>query len=136
MNVTLIRKDELADGYFGELHQDNGNFLFTTLEHAYPNPDGSLYAKISPGTYMCVRFESPHLGYEVFMLENVPGHDHILIHIGNYNENSDGCIMLGIGLGFKMGQKTPCMITNSEKAFKAFMEMQKDVQSFTITVEA
>lgn len=145
MNFTLIRRDFRPDGIFGELQDDNGIFYCMILEHAYaasaviyPSKESNAYSvsthlpKIPPGEYKCTRFKSPHLGYEVFILNDVPGHNHCLIHIGNYNEDSDGCVLLGSQIGNRLGNGK--MITSSEQTFKRFMETQKYVDSFMLTV--
>lgn len=139
MNPTLVRKDFRVDGIFGELWDERGEFYCVTLERAYPRKEitypeetQNTYSpftylpKIPPGKYRCTRFNSPHLGYIVWMLHDVPGHDHCLIHIGNYNENSDGCVLVGKQIGNKtdLGK----MIMSSEPTFKKLM---KDTESLT-----
>ena len=136
MNVILSRKEWRQDGIFGELADEKGNVFAVTLEHSFQNPNtqvGGFHTAIAQGTYECVRFQSPHLGYEVFMLKDVPSHDYILIHIGNYNHESEGCILIGTGIGNKLdGGK---MICDSKKAFNAFMKMQEGIDSFHIIVQ-
>jgi len=39
------------------------------------------------------RYLSLHQG--MLQIQNVPGFEHILIHVGNYNSNTDGCLLLG-----------------------------------------
>lgn len=123
MDFKLQRdKDKTADSQLGELIGSN-SLVFQCLERLF---DG--VPKIPAGVYKCVRFMSPHLGYEVFMLVDVPGHDHILIHIGNTWVDLDGCIAVGQRRGVDS-------ILDSRHAFEAFMMIQKDVQEFTLTVE-
>ena len=63
----------------------------------------------------------------------VKGHYGILFHVGNYNEDSEGCILLGTGFGNTSSKGK--MITASKQAFKQFMEMLKETDLFTLIVE-
>lgn len=49
---------------------------------------------IPPGTYKCRFYNSPSKG-EVLLLYNVPERSYIEIHIGNYNRDILGCIIVG-----------------------------------------
>jgi len=139
MNLTLQRTMFRDDGIFGELRDENGSILFLTLEH---NFDGK--PKLADGVYNCVRgthtLEHDPESFITFEIENVPpfqGHlvTKILFHRGNYDENSNGCVLLGKKLGWRLGGKIR-MITYSKQACKEFMELQKYVDSFTLTVQS
>lgn len=139
MNLILRRNKFQEDGIFGELLDDKFNFLCVTLEHAYPQEDGTFEPKLPPGEYTCVRgknhrLESAKETFETFEVMDVPGHTGILFHIGNYNKNSAGCILLGTGEGWQQDQKKK-MIVNSKVAFGKFMNYVEKVDVFTLTVE-
>lgn len=136
MNLTLTRKKFAADGVFGELVSDDGSFFAITLEHAYPQRK-KYKSKIPPGEYKCVR--GIHrlkdlVEFETFEVMGVPGCTGIIIHVGNYNEDSEGCILVGSAYGNRAngGQ----MITSSKQKFTEFMNMQKGVDEFILKVEA
>ena len=133
MDLKLQRIDFFADGIFGELREFDGTKVCSTLEHAYDsgNGDGSFAPKIPAGSYTCVRRLSPKFKYELFELQNVPGHDAIEIHLGNYNDDSHGCILLGLDQ-VKLGRFN--MLQRSRAAFQKFMDLQKGVDSFTLTI--
>lgn len=131
MDCVLHRTEESADGIFGMLADTFANQLAVTLEHAYDSGhgDGSFAPKIPPGEYICQRRHSPHFGFDVFELQDVPGHDNIEIHPGNSEKDSEGCILLGI---FRQGND----ILESKAAFDKFMSVtQKNVDKFILTVE-
>src|SRR5689334_19296677 len=101
MDLILVRKKIGADGVFGELlNARNDESLFVTLEHAYPSEDG-FWAKIPKGEYLCKRgvhqlhSSQPFTTFEVM---DVPNRYGILIHWGNWNSDSNGCILLGIDI--------------------------------------
>lgn len=59
---------------------DNGNQQFTSC--------------IPEGVYEVIKIDSPKRGM-CFHVTNVPGRDSILIHKGNYTEDTQGCILPG-----------------------------------------
>lgn len=124
--ATLVRNSFTRDGIFGVLLDDLNNIICYTLEHAFPTSDGYLPAMID-GVYTCQRRLSPHFGYDVFEVLNVPNHSYIELHRGNYNIDSDGCVLLG-------EQVEGAMITNSEIAFNAFMARQTGIDTFQLNV--
>lgn len=137
MNLRLTRNAYREDGIFGSISDENGKVLFTTGEHSYPL-ENAFTAKIPKGVYICVRgihnlANEPNL--ETFELQNVPGHTGCLLHRGNYpQQDSDGCILLGKDIGWTLGAKNK-MITYSVQAFNEFIALQKDLDSFTLTID-
>ena len=132
--INLVRKNIDGSGCFSEMTDVDGVFLYFAGEHAYEQEDRSFLPKIPNGKWQFVRYFSPHHGYEVFMCNSIPGHDFIEIHIGNYPQiDSDGCIILGKGLGFTTNGSR--IIQQSKLAFQEFMGLQKDVNSFILNVE-
>jgi Family of unknown function (DUF5675) len=130
MDIILHRTEETADGVFGILTDSFGSQLAVTIEHAYDSGhgDGSFTAKIPAGEYTCQRRHSPHFGFDVFEVLDVPNCTFIEIHPGNTEKDSEGCILLG---SFRQGND----ILESRKAFDAFMAKQINVDKFTLTVE-
>lgn len=140
MNFTLKRTDHNHDGIFGQLTDELGSFIAVTLEHAYDshNGDGSYVPKVASGSYKCVRHAPNRLPYETFELENVPDFQGkkvtgVLIHVGNFNQDSDGCIL--IGAHRTAGPNGSEMIALSRSTFTKFMNIVKDIDQFTLTVK-
>lgn len=130
MNLQLSRYRIDQSGAFGELYQENGDLLCYSLEHSYLF-EHEWHPKVNPGTYKCVRgvhtLKSGN-NIETFEIEDVPGHDGILFHRGNTEENSEGCILLG-------SSSRNNTLFGSTKAFDKFMALQSGVQEFTLIVE-
>lgn len=130
MKIRLVRKDFRNFGIFGELIADS--FILKTLEHAYLNEKGFYVPKVPAGAYLCRR--GPHRlhgmkeTFETFMLMDVPNADGILFHWGNYNSDSEGCILLGL-------TRDEHMVTQSRKAFSKFMELMEGCEEFNLIVE-
>lgn len=126
----LIHKRFCEDGIFGELHKD-GVFFCYTLEHSFDNKP-----KVADGTYTCQR--GPHRlhgmteDFTTFEVKNVPNFNGvpvtgILFHWGNYNKDSEGCILLG-------SSETPTMVGNSRAEWAAFMKELEGFDSFELEV--
>jgi hypothetical protein len=147
--MFLVRRKWGKDGVFGELMDRDTDLFLCTLEHAYEVAGtGSYQSKLSPGRYRCFRRFSNHFQAETFEVEGVkwnesfgeafgieegPDHFAILFHVGNYNDESAGCILLGKQLGNKAGGGF--MLMNSKGAFQEFMDSLKGHQEFWLTVE-
>jgi len=133
MNLTLTRTEINPYGIFGVLTDENNNQIAVTLEHAYPDntlaENVNLSPKIPTGVYTCQRGQHRlHSGpIETFEVLNVPGHSGILLHYGNTNADSDGCILVG-------ETKQNNMILSSRVAFSKFMDLQVGLDQFQLTI--
>ncbi len=139
MNLILQRIGNYADGILGHLTDENGLGYGCTMEHAYQAVDGLDYLpKVAAGVYKCVRHAPNRLPYETFELQNVPDFQGkpvtgILIHIGNYNTDSDGCILVGSGLVVESSGVH--MLLHSKNTFELIMDTQKGLNEFTLTIK-
>jgi hypothetical protein len=128
MTLTLIRRQYREDGIFSQLTGLSSPML--TLERSY-----NLKSKIPIGTYRCVkgmhRLKNMKNPFETFQVMNVPKCTGILFHVGNYNRDSEGCILLGENLGISNGA---LMLTRSRIAFHRFMKELSGVKEFTLHV--
>lgn len=141
MNLTLTRTEYRSDGIFSELRDEDGNTIARTLEHAYlmggtgPGEGYTYIPKIPPGTYTCVR--GPHrlhgmtADFETFEITGVVGHENLLFHWGNFNKDSEGCVLVGKSEAVGGGAH---MVTASRDTFAAFMQLQDGLDSFQLTV--
>lgn len=135
MDLELKRTIYGQFGIFGMLTDLNSNRIAYTCEHAYLNSDGNFYAKIPVGKWTCIRGSHQLDGmlkpFETFEVTNVPGRTGLLFHSGNYNTDSQGCILLGLELDDKA--MPPCVL-DSKLAFLKFMQTQIDCNEFELTV--
>ena len=69
--------------------------------------------------------------FETFEVMGVPKCTGILFHVGNYNHDSEGCILVGENLGVANGK---LMLTRSRLAFQRFMRELSSVKEFTLVV--
>lgn len=130
MTLKLIRHEYREDGIFSELRTEKNKVLAQTCEHSY-----NKLPKIPFGTYTCRRgLHKLHVdskAFETFEVCGVKGHTGILFHIGNWQSESNGCILVGGGIAASIkGQ----MVTGSKQAFKDLMEYLKAVDQFELVV--
>jgi hypothetical protein len=129
--MILTRTSYEESGIYGTLQDDQGNQIAVTLEHSYQDGD-NFVPKVASGTYTCSLHAPNRLPYTTYELQDVPDFQGnpvtgILLHIGNYNQDSDGCILLGQS---RQGN----MIINSKVTFDAFMASLNGIESFTLTI--
>lgn len=136
MDLVLQRTEFRADGIFSELRDAGGEHIAVTLEHSYHDGLGAFVPKLIDGRYSCVRgiHTLEGLGaFETFEITKVPGHTRILFHVGNFNSDSSGCVLLGLGISQLNSQQ---MITSSRIAFEKFLEFQEGIDQFMLIVKS
>ena len=129
--IVLEREGSSPWGTFGTLMLDDGWECKTVEPRWLGNAKGK--SCIPPGTYKMTMRDSPVVtrtsngrfsrGWEV---TNVPGRTFIMLHPGNWDRNSDGCILVGrefavITDGKRRGLQYPG-VTHSQSVFAALME--------------
>lgn len=143
MDMTTERTWYHQDGIFSNAYRDDTReHVLSTLEHAYPSGDPAYtwLPKVLPGRYRCVRGKHAlHDGkeFETFEVTGVPGHSGILFHHGNWNQDSEGCILTGDAVTDGVRDGSPQeLVTNTNPAFERFMDLQEGSDSFMLTVKA
>lgn len=131
MDLILTRKLYASAGIFGKLRSVDETFIAQTLEHSF-----DLQPKVASGVYTCKRgmhrLHGMQQDFETFEVLDVPPFrgspvSGILFHVGNFNRDSEGCILVGRGLGIDM-------LTGSRAEFEALMELQAGLDSFQLTI--
>jgi len=125
MDLKLNRITSDSDATLGTLWLDGVFFCFT-LEDEYRQAKVPHETRIPSGRYQirlqksgriheryAQRFPSLHKG--TLMLQDVPGFSGVAIHIGNHDDDTDGCIL--VGMGAIVGQ-SETSITDSTRAYK------------------
>jgi hypothetical protein len=136
MSWLLGTTDYRADGIFSVLYSGETTFC-VILEHAFDH-DGAWLPKLPRGvTYTCRRgmhrLDHYNKGepFETFEVMNVPGHSGILFHPGNFNHNSDGCLLTGAEL---KTENSEWWITQSGDTFARFMQALAGIDEFELEV--
>lgn len=130
MNLTRVAYRD--DGCFGVLLWDGVPFA-VTVERTYPGMRGVSGVKIKPGVYRCVRSRYHKGGYDCWQLVggDITAERRILIHKGNVEEDSDGCIIVGEQFGKLHGKPA---VLQSGAAFAELMSLTSAVDEFELSV--
>lgn len=126
--LELIRLEEADIGTFGVL-KVNKQVRFYTLEP--PDFENEAYISSIPcQQYLMKRYTSPRHGL-TFKVITVPHRSDILFHTGNWLDQTEGCILLGLTLinSPKRG------VGNSRVAHEMFMEDLEGHDTAHLTVQ-
>jgi len=124
----LIRVAYIPDGTFGVLFDEETPFCLTLEREWNDNKRGE--SCIPTGTYICRRFQSPKFG-NTFKVCDVPGRSYILFHIGNIEDDSHGCILVG-----EMYEKLKGKIAvlASGRGYKEFKQRTDGIDEFELKI--
>lgn len=127
--IRVVRKEETEKATLGEMYLD-GNFLAYTLEPVWDgNQTGSC---IPPGKYIAYirdhKQSKSRWSYNPIQLIDVFKRDYIQIHIGNYPDDTEGCILVGKGRGKNA-------IWRSRDAYNELMNKMDKTKEIKIIVE-
>lgn len=125
--LILTRDLYREDGIFSDLVSDDGKLNLLTLEHSY-----GLLPKLPKGDYICKRTVWHKKGIPTFEITGVPNATRILFHTGNKEQDSEGCVLLG--LARLEGNDGVMMVTSSKAAHKQFMAHFEGVNEFPLKV--
>lgn len=123
MKLTLKRVSVTPEGAFGVLLDERGLPFAVTLEQT----DALFDVKIPVGTYRCVPTQFYRGGYPTFEITGVPGHTRLLFHMGNYEKDTEGCVLVG-------SEFRGTWIAGSRLAFNTLMEKTAGQTAFNLEV--
>lgn len=129
MKVEIIRLEESEEhGTLGVMLL-NGECFCCTLE--LPDRDNKAnVSRIPNGEYIIEPHNSPHFG-SVWIVLNVPNRSHILIHKGNTDDDTKGCILLGQYFGKLKGNRA---VLNSGNTHNEFMRIMKEYDKAILVI--
>lgn len=140
MNLMLDSFKSSKGGVLGCLFMEDGEMIAVTMEHAYESGVEGYAPKIPAGTYRCVRgMHRLHKAggltepFDTFEVTGVAGHTGLLFHKGNFNRDSQGCILVGEAFA-DIDQDGYQDVTQSGVAFTKFMALQDGVDEFELRV--
>lgn len=133
--LRLRRTERLADGTFGQLEIEGHQTLLVTAEDDWSDNARGVSC-IPPGLYELRRTIYHRYGYDTYEVWAVPSRSRILIHPGNTEEDTQGCILVGSAMGWltvaedeDTGERDARKraILQSREGFKAFMAAMESV---------
>lgn len=141
IQLQLLRTERTADGTFGLLTLPG--YTLHTCEDDWKDNQPSESC-IPAGTYRLHRTIYQRHGYETFEVTGVPGRSRILVHPGNTEEDTQGCVLVGLrrGLLAVHDEDDPAhpvvrkrAVVASAEAFRRFMGTLAAVDEAELTVE-
>lgn len=127
--IRIVRQKETVESTQGELYLD-GEMVGYTLEPAWnQNKKGSC---IPVGEYTAYirdgKDSNSRWNYNPIQLINVFNRNYIQIHIGNYPEDTKGCILIGKGKGDNA-------VWNSRDTYEELMSKLDKTREIKVIVE-
>ncbi len=114
---------------YGELLLDDAPFC-DTLE--------PLPADLPAGTFPARLYLSPHFGYWLYRIYNVPGHDALEVHRGNFAADTRGCVLVGDSFERAWDphlERNETVLCNSKTTFDRLMAALAGCEDLELTVE-
>jgi hypothetical protein len=97
MLMTLLREPSDAGATIGRLSIDGRHECYTCEDVVRNGPKVHGQTAIPAGRYRIVVTHSPRFGRRLPLLLDVPGFEGIRIHAGNTANDTEGCILPGLG---------------------------------------
>ena len=130
--LTRLSETDLHTTGHIQLYDKNGMEIFTCMTLELPWKFNKVgVSSIPAGRYTCYRVQSPKLGI-CYRVENVVGRKYILIHVGNFLSDIQGCILIGRFL-VKVPASDTWQIMKSTDTMHTFQFLAG--QTFTLEVE-
>lgn len=101
-----------------------------TLEKPWKGNQQSISC-IPDGEYICRRVNSPKFG-NTFEITGVKGRLAILLHKGNIEEHTHGCVLIGEQFGYLNGETA---VLSSDTGFTEFLNKAKDINDFLLSIK-
>ncbi len=100
-----------------------------TLENPWRG-NKPFVSRIPVNKYLCRPF-SGRKYKNVYQVTDVPGRSYILFHAGNFESNTNGCILLGLSCGLLLGEAA---VLSSRRAMKYFNSLIGN-EDFYLTIK-
>lgn len=127
MELLLRREPSTLHSTSGSLYVD-GIFECYTLEDIVRDVKVMGKTAIPVGTYKVIINHSNHFNKDLPLLLNVPNYEGVRIHSGNTAEDTEGCILVGIG-------KDKDCVTHSREAFDKLFSKLQTALDITLTIK-
>ena len=127
-HLTILRKLTDDDSTVGKLYVNGLPFCYT-LEDEIREIKVKHETAIPTGMYRVSVTYSPNFQKLTPFIHDVPGFEYIRIHTGNDDDDTSGCVLVGMGL-----QLNERRVTKSRVAFDALMNLLHGESEIWLTV--
>ncbi len=126
MKIIVERFNSGSDDTLGRLYI-NGKPFGYTIEDEFREVKVKGETRIPAGTYRVGKRYSPkftpRFGHDMLWIQDVPGFEYILIHTGNTDKDTDGCLIVGKKIGKLEGKRA---VLDSKIAYKEIYPVISD----------
>ena len=136
IGVRIVRLEHDREGSFGALLLNDRVFC-VTLELPWLGNQPQI-SSIPAGKYVCGLTPSPLITRltngvwkEGFLIHDVPNRSAVMIHPGNTDDDTHGCILVAQGYGKLRGERA---ILNSGVTFNEFMLTMRNHREFPLII--
>ncbi len=129
MEVVLQRLYQGDDCTIGTMSIGR-KVLCYTLENPWEDNKEDV-SSIPEGRYSCVPYTSEKYP-RIWKINNVKDRTDVLIHVGNYKEDTEGCILVGSNVANYKGRN---MVTNSNITMEKLRSDIGVMRSFTLIIK-
>ena len=127
--LFLPRFSMSADGTFGVLFDEEIPFCLTVEPEWKDNQENISCIPI--GYYLCKRVQPPRFR-DTFEITGVPGRSLVLLHKGNLEDDTEGCVVLGEEYGRYKGKVA---VASSGRAFTEFKRRLRGINEFYLDID-
>ncbi len=114
MKILVERFDSGSNDTLGRVYVD-GVLKCFSIEDEKRAVKVKGDTRIPQGTYKVCFYDSPSHGKKSLMIQNVPNFDKILIHTGNTEDDTAGCLIVGKRIGTLNNKRA---VLDSKTAFR------------------
>jgi hypothetical protein len=114
MKILVERFDSGSNDTLGRVYID-GVLKCFSIEDEFRKVKVKGETRIPQGTYKVCFYDSPSHGAKSLMIKDVPGFSYILIHTGNTEADSMGCLIVGKRIGTLNNKRA---VLDSKTAFR------------------
>jgi hypothetical protein len=114
MKILVERFDSGSNDTLGRVYID-GVLKCFSIEDEKRTVKVRGETRIPAGTYKVCFYDSPSHGKKSLMIKDVPGFSYILIHTGNTEDDTFGCLIVGKRIGTLNNKRA---VLDSKTAFK------------------
>lgn len=126
MKIIVERFNSGSDDTLGRIYI-NGKLVGYTIEDEFREVKVKGETRIPAGTYKVGKRYSPkftpRFGHDMLWIKDVPGFEYILIHTGNTEKDTDGCLIVGKKIGKLDGKRA---VLDSKIAYKEIYPVISD----------
>lgn len=133
IKYTLQRLDNKSDSSVGALYREN-QFLCFTIEDEKRDVKVEGETRIPAGTYevklrevvspLTKKYRSKFKWFDWHLeIQDVPDFNWVYIHLGNFESNTDGCLLVNKGVNIVDGQWVG---SNSTQAFEEVYKLMRE----------